>query len=69
MLFEFSNRIRSFITEVKIWLRPIQGILESFSLIIKKQENCKHEYVKKTKTTHFQCKLCNHIKKLIKLKN
>lgn len=43
--------------------------LNDFRASLSKQENCKHEYVKKSKTSHYQCKLCNHIKKSKKLRN
>ena len=43
--------------------------LNDFRASLSKQENCKHEYVKKSKTSHYQCKFCNHIKKSKILRN
>lgn len=42
--------------------------MKEFYESLRKQEACKHEYEKKSQTAHYQCKLCNHIKKSKKLK-
>lgn len=42
--------------------------MNEFYESLRKQEVCEHEYEKKSQTAHYQCKLCNHIKKSNKLK-
>lgn len=37
--------------------------MKEFYESLRKQENCKHEYEKRSKSSHYQCKLCNHVKK------
>ena len=53
----------------KSGLDQYKEYLNEYHASLSKQENCKHEYVKKSKTSHYQCKLCNHIKKSKKLRN
>ena len=57
--------------ELKGWTSAIEEhkkYLNEFYEKLKNQRTCKHEYIKKSNTSHYQCKLCNHIKKSKKLK-
>jgi hypothetical protein len=57
--------------ELKGWVSAIEEhkkYLNEFHEKLREQRTCKHEYIKKSKTSRYQCKLCNHIKKTTKLK-
>ena len=53
---------KDFLSEEPSGIEGYKKYMKDFYELLRKQETCKHDYEKKSKTSHYQCKLCKYIK-------